>query len=129
MKNIVLLLSGLAAAISSVAQETVVAEKSFMDDPLSHPMLPYYVVFSLLFVAIVLVAVVGVYVLRIVNVLSEQAAKEKAQRLGVAYAPSPGWWARFAQKMNASVPVEQEKNIEMDHSYDGIRELDNHLPP
>jgi cytochrome c oxidase cbb3-type subunit 3 len=31
--------------------------------------------------------------------------------------------------MNASVPVEQEKEIELDHSYDGIRELDNHLPP
>jgi cytochrome c oxidase cbb3-type subunit 3 len=31
--------------------------------------------------------------------------------------------------MNASVPLEQEKDIELDHSYDGIKELDNHLPP
>jgi cytochrome c oxidase cbb3-type subunit III len=38
-------------------------------------------------------------------------------------------WQRFSQKMNASVPVDQEKNIELDHSYDGIKELDNHLPP
>jgi cytochrome c oxidase cbb3-type subunit 3 len=31
--------------------------------------------------------------------------------------------------MNASVPLEREKDIELDHNYDGIRELDNHLPP
>jgi cytochrome c oxidase cbb3-type subunit 3 len=38
-------------------------------------------------------------------------------------------WQRFSQKVNASVPVEQEKEIELDHNYDGIKELDNHLPP
>jgi cytochrome c oxidase cbb3-type subunit 3 len=31
--------------------------------------------------------------------------------------------------MNASVPVAQEKEIELDHNFDGIKELDNHLPP
>jgi cytochrome c oxidase cbb3-type subunit 3 len=31
--------------------------------------------------------------------------------------------------MNASVPVEAEKDIELHHDYDGIKELDNHLPP
>jgi cytochrome c oxidase cbb3-type subunit 3 len=72
---------------------------------------------------------VGIYVFRIVSILREQVEKEKAQKLGVAYVPAPGWWERFTQRMNASVPVEQEKNIELDHSYDGIKELDNHLPP
>ena len=31
--------------------------------------------------------------------------------------------------INASVPVEKEKDILLDHNYDGIRELDNALPP
>lgn len=129
MKKLVSLLSGLLVAISSFAQEPTPVEKSFMDDPFSHPMLPYYLVFGLLLVSIVLVSVVGIYVLRIVNILREQVEKEKAQKLGVAYVPVPGWWERFTQRMNASVPVDQEKNIELDHSYDGIKELDNHLPP
>jgi cytochrome c oxidase cbb3-type subunit 3 len=33
------------------------------------------------------------------------------------------------QKVNDSVPIEDEKSIELDHNYDGIKELDNHLPP
>jgi cytochrome c oxidase cbb3-type subunit 3 len=43
--------------------------------------------------------------------------------------PEPNWWDRFLEKVNASVPVEKEETIELDHNYDGIKELDNHLPP
>lgn len=35
------------------------------------------------------------------------------------------WWSR----MNQFKPVAQEADIELDHEYDGIRELDNRLPP
>lgn len=35
----------------------------------------------------------------------------------------------FIEKMNASVSIEQEAAIMFDHDYDGIRELDNNLPP
>ncbi|HET9057661.1 MAG TPA: cbb3-type cytochrome c oxidase N-terminal domain-containing protein [Chitinophagaceae bacterium] len=35
------------------------------------------------------------------------------------------WWDRF----NKFRPVEQEANIDLGHNYDGIRELDNRLPP
>lgn len=39
----------------------------------------------------------------------------------------------FIDKINTmltdAVPVEKEGNVEMDHEYDGIRELDNNLPP
>lgn len=33
------------------------------------------------------------------------------------------------EKLNASVDIEQEQDIMLDHDYDGIRELDNDLPP
>jgi cytochrome c oxidase cbb3-type subunit III len=129
MKKVMLLISGLLVTMSSFAQEPTAGGESFMDDPFSHPMLTYYVVFALLFVSIVLVSVVAIYVFRIVSIFGEQVEKDKAQKLGVEYVPASGWWERFTQWMNASVPVEQEKNIELDHSYDGIKELDNHLPP
>jgi cytochrome c oxidase cbb3-type subunit 3 len=61
--------------------------------------------------------------------LREQIDREAAKKSGDVYVPSPGLWARFAQRLNASVPVADEKNIELDHNYDGIKELDNHLPP
>ncbi len=35
------------------------------------------------------------------------------------------WWS----KMNRFKPVEQEVELELDHNYDGIKELDNRLPP
>lgn len=35
------------------------------------------------------------------------------------------WWDRF----NNSVKIEDEKDVQLDHDYDGIKELDNALPP
>lgn len=39
------------------------------------------------------------------------------------------FFARWNKKMTDSVPLEQEESITMDHDYDGIKELDNNLPP
>lgn len=129
MRKSALFLSGLFLGNISFAQEVSSSTATFWDDPLQHPLLPYYFIIAILIVCIALTAVVAAYVIRIVKMLSTQLSKEKAAKLGIPYTPSPGWWDRFTQRMNASVPVEQEKNIEMDHSYDGIKELDNHLPP
>jgi len=38
-------------------------------------------------------------------------------------------WTRLMKMMTRSVPVEQEADVMLDHNYDGIRELDNKLPP
>ncbi|GMU86473.1 MAG: hypothetical protein AMXMBFR48_17150 [Ignavibacteriales bacterium] len=39
------------------------------------------------------------------------------------------FWANFAAKLNDAKPLEQESDILLDHDYDGIKELDNNLPP
>ncbi|MEP7229281.1 MAG: cbb3-type cytochrome c oxidase N-terminal domain-containing protein [Ginsengibacter sp.] len=39
------------------------------------------------------------------------------------------WWKRFRKKLTRAVPVEKEEEVLLDHEYDGIRELDNALPP
>jgi cytochrome c oxidase cbb3-type subunit 3 len=72
---------------------------------------------------------VAIVLLRSLNMLVDQTLKERAKTLGVAYVPPPSLWSKLSQKLNASVPIEQEKDIDLGHSYDGIRELDNHLPP
>lgn len=127
MKKPLLILFGCLSAVTTFAQENTA--KTFWDDPVNHPLTPLYVITALLLVVVILVAVVGIYMVKVLNTLTEQARKVNAEKSGIAYVPAQSWWQRFAQRMNASVPVEQEKNIEMDHSYDGIRELDNHLPP
>jgi cytochrome c oxidase cbb3-type subunit 3 len=57
--------------------------------------------------------------------------------VGTAMAPvdavqataGPGWSARLLAKLTRQVKQEDEQQIEMRHDYDGIRELDNVLPP
>lgn len=40
------------------------------------------------------------------------------------------WWSRLDSKLfTRAVPVEKEADVMLDHNYDGIRELDNALPP
>jgi cytochrome c oxidase cbb3-type subunit 3 len=40
------------------------------------------------------------------------------------------WWARVDNKFfTRAVPIEKEADVMLDHDYDGIKELDNALPP
>jgi cytochrome c oxidase cbb3-type subunit 3 len=126
-----LVLSGLIlfALIPAWAQDNAIATKTFWDDPFSSPMLPLYVVTTLVFITIILVMVVALYMLKLLNILVQQARYEKGERLGMPYVAEPTWWDKLSQQLNASVPVALEKDIDLGHNFDGIRELDNHLPP
>jgi cytochrome c oxidase cbb3-type subunit 3 len=128
MKRSILTFMLIVTSVMAFAEDPATA-KSFWDDPFNDPMTPLYVTSAFVFVVVMLVAFVAIYMIRILNMLTQQAEMERAVRLGITYRPKPSWWSRFSQSMNASVPLEQEKDIELDHSYDGIKELDNHLPP
>jgi cytochrome c oxidase cbb3-type subunit III len=78
---------------------------------------------------VLLVLVVAVYMLQVIRIMTQQAAQERAQRLGIVYKEEPSLWAKLWSESNDFVPLEKEGEIMLDHSYDGIRELDNHLPP
>ena len=39
------------------------------------------------------------------------------------------WYKNLMQRLTKTVPIEDEKQLLMDHDYDGIKELDNNLPP
>ncbi len=61
--------------------------------------------------------------LRIRSLLNELSDKKEEAKPFEIHMP------RLFDNLNASVPVEKEKDILLDHNYDGIRELDNNLPP
>jgi cytochrome c oxidase cbb3-type subunit III len=128
MKKLFLFTLALGFPLASFAQAAS-DTKSFLSDPFNHPMLPFYLIITLIGVVIVLIGFVAFAIIRVLNTLSESVERDKAAQLGVAFKPKPSWWQKFSQTLNASVPVEEEESIEMDHNYDGIRELDNHLPP
>jgi cytochrome c oxidase cbb3-type subunit 3 len=119
MKRAVAFMITMILTINTFAQEITVVP--------NNPLLYQLTAFGLLIS--ILVVVVAIYSLKIVNMLNVQIEKDKALRLGITHIPKPSWWSQVVQQMNASIPVAEEKNIELDHNYDGIKELDNHLPP
>lgn len=52
---------------------------------------------------------------------------EAAEKVAVQHQQS--FWQRWLKDMTKAVPIEKEADVMLDHNYDGIRELDNILPP
>jgi cytochrome c oxidase cbb3-type subunit 3 len=115
-----------ANSVGAWAQDTAV---SFLDDPATKALLPLYLITAVVFVVLILTLVAAVVALRVINSLVEQSAREKAAQLGVVYVQPLSTWEKLWENINAMRPIEEEKDLEMNHNYDGIRELDNHLPP
>ena len=83
----------------------------------------YYLIVSV--VALELFVILALmYNLRVI--LGLRAAKRAESHAGgKPVAPRRSWWA----KANSFRPVEHEADLDLGHDYDGIRELDNRLPP
>ncbi len=62
------------------------------------------------------------------NVL-DQDAKKQAIATGAEVPESTSIWKNFTQSLWNRASVEEEKDLVIDHDFDGIKELDNHLPP
>ena len=91
MKKPLILLVTTLFSLHGFAQGTEV--KSSIDDPL----LPVYIIAAVILVIIILLIVVAFALLRTINTITTQAAKEKAAKLGIPYVPAPNWWDRFTQ--------------------------------
>jgi hypothetical protein len=96
MKTRLSILLFLLFPLAVFGQETAAAEpSSFWSDPLNDPLFPLYAVTTLLFIVILLVLFVAAYLVRVLNMMANQAAKEKAERLGLVYKPQPSLWNRM----------------------------------
>lgn len=113
----------LKLAFAPIALQVTAA--SIWDDP----MILFYTVVGFIFLVAILVLIVSVYLLQIIRQMTKISEQELAKKRGVEWAEQPGLIERFIAWTNRSVPVEKEETILLDHNYDGIKELDNHLPP
>ncbi len=86
-----------------------------------------------LFLVLVLLLLIGIELIlqAVENVMFQTLSPEAKERYLATKSESKGWkWGRKTyQKLLGSKPIEAEGEIILDHNYDGIRELDNNLPP
>ncbi|PQJ78231.1 cbb3-type cytochrome c oxidase N-terminal domain-containing protein [Polaribacter porphyrae] len=80
---------------------------------------------------IALIGFVGVVVLKeIVNFMAiKRATQLQNEKDGIVPEPENAWLKRLLQSWTKSKAIEEEQEIILDHNYDGIKELDNSLPP
>ena len=85
------------------------------------------------FLLLVLLILIGIELVlkSIENVLFQTLSEEAKERYLASKSESWEWkWGkRMYQKLLGSKPIEEEGEIILDHNYDGIKELDNSLPP
>jgi len=86
----------------------------------------FYTMVGVVFAVAILVLLVAVYVLQLMKLF---IAKNSAAEEVVMREAEPSTLSKLWEKWNSLRPMEQEADIMMDHDYDGIKELDNHLPP
>ncbi len=88
---------------------------------------------TLLFMLMVLFILIGIELIlkSVENVIFQTLSPEAQNRYLETKSKQWEWkWGKeFWEKMTGNKPIEEEKEIILDHNYDGIRELDNNLPP
>jgi len=118
---IVLLLVGFA----SMAQTETPPATNTLPPWIFNPNL--YLFALLLFVMLVVAQVLYKVNIKLIRHLSPEAFPNK--KIVAEAEKQPNVLERFIAKMNDSVPIAKEADIMLDHDYDGIKELDNNLPP
>ena len=113
---------------SLIFSSTVFAQVEASGSQSSNAETLLYVVIGLVLVISILVLLVAIYTLFVVRtiLLQEQA---KATVEGAEIVPEVNFWQKISSLLTRVTPIEKEQDILLDHNYDGIRELDNHLPP
>ena len=85
----------------------------------------FYAFVTVIGMEIIAILVLAFFIKRMYAELVPEKIKRPAKRSALAI-----WWSGLDKKLfTRAVPVEKEADVLLDHNYDGIRELDNALPP
>ena len=87
------------------------------------PVMDYYVLITMLIVELTVIFALVIFIRILLRRLTVKLELQIAEK--EAEAKKSWFWDNF----NQAVPVEKEKDLLLDHNYDGIQELDNSLPP
>ncbi|HMU10175.1 MAG TPA: cbb3-type cytochrome c oxidase N-terminal domain-containing protein [Ferruginibacter sp.] len=85
----------------------------------------FYIFVTVLAMEVLVILFLGFSIRRMYTELLPEKTKTAAERSKLG-----AWWAGLDKKIfTKAVPVEREADVMLDHDYDGIKELDNALPP
>jgi cytochrome c oxidase cbb3-type subunit 3 len=104
------LIAFLLAGYDLAAQTSTTAPKP--DFPES-----YYTVLAIGLMTIIIAIIMGFFIFG----MGEGKEKHRVAKVSV--------WVKLRQRLTGSTPIEKEQDIMLEHDYDGIKELDNKIPP
>ncbi len=123
VKTVLFLVAFIIPALHTTAAETVEKVVAPVSNTISGiPVQDFYAIISVILLEIIVIFSLVMFIralLREITGQPELAAKVKP-------IVEKSW---FWDKFNAAAPLEKEKDVLLDHDYDGIQELDNSLPP
>ncbi len=103
---------------------TAVADKAFATGLAGVSETAYYLLGSVVVLEVVIIAAL-LFMLKAFLAVEKKAVVAEIADASVPAKPQYDWW----EKVNSFKPIHQEADIDLGHNYDGIRELDNRLPP
>lgn len=121
-----LLLTFLLSGFSSIAQGTTTTQETAKTIA-GMSATTFYVLAGVLFIELLIILGLLINIKFLLKVEKEKVAEAEATPEAVAEAKKNklSWWDRF----NLLKPVSEEASLDLGHEYDGIRELNNRLPP
>lgn len=132
-KKLFILSSAMLSAMQLSAQNAAApAATNNMPQIIADPM-----TYIILMIMVILLATILV-MSRVIRLLTWQLAGSPKSEISPVSAATtaaveteskPTFWTKINHWLSDSVPVEKEADVMLDHDYDGIKELDNNLPP
>ena len=122
-KSVLLLFMFAASGHTLMAQDAVAtapAAAKAADSVSSGFTLDYIVALTVVLTEAFVIFVILIRILSLINIINPKTAANETASFAL-----PRWFDSF----NKSVAIEHEKDVMLDHDYDGIKELDNQLPP
>ncbi|KJD33211.1 cytochrome C oxidase subunit III [Tamlana sedimentorum] len=111
----------------------IAAFAEYVIDSVDKPAFIEYPLLSLFLILVLLILIAIEGIVSAMRNLVYQSLNEEAKARFDAQNAKPSkfvsWIKKVYKKLLGSKPIEEEHEIILDHNYDGIRELDNSLPP
>ncbi|MES2748324.1 MAG: cbb3-type cytochrome c oxidase N-terminal domain-containing protein [Bacteroidota bacterium] len=104
----------------------------FIDSGDRPAFIKYPMVIVFLFVFLFLLIAIEITVSAVDNIMYQLLTEEQKKLLDNVNSVSlkeSGWYKKLLQKLTRTIPMDGEEAIVLHHDYDGIKELDNTLPP
>jgi cytochrome c oxidase cbb3-type subunit 3 len=125
LKFLSTILLGLFSATTLFAQ-TEVAPATFMQK--NETTLVFYMIILILIFVVLLVLFMSFMLMNTVKNIYRQMLIEKGI-IKEHEVVEPSWTEQLGKSLTQAVPIDKEDEIDLGHNYDGIRELDNRMPP